>query len=93
MTSIREMEVSELAEEFGYQLLNTGYHGCCTGFEHSLEDGKSILITIDEDALAPNDPMEECVAYVYDELGDYEPISQPIAFRKLLVLLQVKFQI
>ena len=91
MTSIREMEVSELAEEFGYQLLNTG--GGCTGFEHSLEDGKSILITIDEDALAPNDPMEECVAYLYDELGDYEPISQPIAFRKLLVLLQVKFQI
>ena len=47
----------------------------------------------EEDAIAPNDPMEECVAYVYDELGDYELISQPIAFRKLLVLLQVKFQI
>ena len=79
--------VSALASEYGYRFVTTG--GNCTGYEQDLESDKSILITIAEDALAPINPNDLCVAYLYDdELGDYEPISQPLEFCKLLVLLK-----
>jgi len=71
-------------------------------FRHTKND-KSILITTAEDWLAPISPNDLCVAYLYttqsqilrgqclyldDQPGDYVPISQPLEFCKLLVLLK-----